>query len=197
MQLGHHSAPGQPPASAKRDVTRCEVLAGDGSRGSAWLDGDGRKAHFTRPHDMVLLPGAAPRLLLSDIDNRALRVVALDGARRGATSSVIYDDDDALARRVGDKARESARPAALQGEIECAAAAANNTNATWWCARDVCAARGQRLCAPRDFHALVPLRSESSQRSRRRTLRHDDKRPKTGFWSAHACHSCWMKNMNQ
>jgi len=115
---------------------------------------------------------------------------------------VIYDDDSALARSVGNNARESARPAALRAGGECAAAAATNTSATWACARDVCAARGQRLCAPADVRALATVRSSNTSggRSRRRTSLHEDEDgPKEAeeFWTSHACHSCWMKEVNK
>ena len=69
-ELLGHKKQATPGHEKKRDGKRCAVLAGNDSSGSAWLDGGGREAHFTRPHDMILLPmlrpEGAPRLLLGD-----------------------------------------------------------------------------------------------------------------------------------
>ena len=107
----------------------CVVVAGNASAGSGWRDGIGGGAFFTRPHAMALLPGRQA-VVLTDIDNRCLRVVEL---ATGATATVFYGSrDDALQAPEARAARAAPAPGpeALRGGDAAAA----------------CARRGRRLC---------------------------------------------------
>lgn len=141
------------------------IVAGDHSSGSGWTDAEapGRTSRFSRPHAMALLPGGT-HVALTDIDNRAIRVVTLaPPSRRGSTRTVLYESRDAVLGDVG--------PACSRG------AAANGTElvfhamATAAAAEAHCASRGEALCDS----DRAPNNTRSS-------------------WTAKRCASCWISS---
>jgi len=52
----------------------CKVIAGHVNQRVGWRDGCGKDVRFSRPHDMTLLP-KSHQLIMTDIDNRAIRLV--------------------------------------------------------------------------------------------------------------------------
>jgi hypothetical protein len=81
----------------------CKPFAGDDLTRPGWVDGMGSEVRFSRPHSMTMTP-TSKFLLITDIDNRALRMVNLnrgDGKHAtnastsnfGQVSTVSYDED--------------------------------------------------------------------------------------------------------
>jgi hypothetical protein len=91
----------------------CQPFAGDDLTRPGWVDGMGSEVRFSRPHSMTMTP-TSQMLLITDIDNRALRMVNLnrgDGKGKqqqqqdqengatnshsnfGQVSTVSYDED--------------------------------------------------------------------------------------------------------
>ena len=65
----------------------CALVAGDVNKHEDWRDGAGAAARFSRPHQMAAF--RANELLLTDIDNRAVRRITLADGR---ASTVPYDN---------------------------------------------------------------------------------------------------------
>ena len=61
------------------DGTRCELVAGNVRKDVDWRDGTGTGARFSRPHQMAAF--RENELLLTDIDNRAVRRLTIADAR--------------------------------------------------------------------------------------------------------------------
>ena len=66
----------------------CALVAGDVNKHEDWRDGAGAAARFSRPHQMAAF--RANELLLTDIDNRAVRRITLADGR---ASTVPYDNN--------------------------------------------------------------------------------------------------------
>lgn len=85
-----------------RDDTKCVKLAGDESDLPGWRDGAPTESRFSRPTDIQILEETTDsvRLIASDIDNRALRVIDWRSLVKGGKEktiatvySVDYNDD--------------------------------------------------------------------------------------------------------
>ena len=150
----------------------CSVLAGDTRSPTGWRDGVGTHARFSRPHQLVRGRGGAD-LLLTDIDNRAVRRVELsssDETLYGRVSTIHYDE------RLWEQLW-AARPSTPPTQRIVSSTAANETQhgATLAHEAAACAARGAELCSP------AALRSSSVALRGRRT------------WTSQSCHSCWLR----
>ncbi len=77
------------------DTWDCEIVAGDPNDKVGWRDGcETSSVRFTRPHDMIILPESS-KLVVTDIDNRAIRLVeppSLTNKSVICVSSVSYDE---------------------------------------------------------------------------------------------------------
>ena len=73
----------------------CEIVTGDPKKHVGWRDGCGSVVRFARPHDMMISPEGEKNLIITDIDNRALRIlnpnkIASNGFP--CVSTVSYDE---------------------------------------------------------------------------------------------------------
>jgi hypothetical protein len=150
----------------------CALVAGDVNKHEDWRDGAGAAARFSRQHQMAAF--RTNELLLTDIDNRAVRRITLADGR---ASTVPYDDGGHLYTELwGDRfpaAHATPVPAAARVLPE---AHAKTTSATAAAAAADCAARGAALCPPaalRDDKVLGRLRRSAA-------------------WTSQSCHSCWL-----
>jgi len=69
---------------------KCVGVAGNVREPVGWHDGRGQQARFSRPHSLTALPGDDHQLVVTDIDNRAVRVVDVS---KGRVASVVYNDN--------------------------------------------------------------------------------------------------------
>ena len=73
---------------------QCQMVMGNMSNHVGWVDKCGNAAVFTRPHDMVLLPGRGKGnevIVMTDIDNRAIRTVEIN-LNTDSDSKLLPDD---------------------------------------------------------------------------------------------------------
>ncbi len=143
----------------------CALVAGDVNKHEDWRDGAGAAARFSRPHQMAAF--RANELLLTDIDNRAVRRITLADGR---ASTVPYDNNHLYTElwRLGGPQRHD------HGQY--VYPAPDNESATATAAAAACAARGAALCPPaalRDDAVLDRLRRSAA-------------------WTSQSCHSCWL-----
>jgi len=160
------------PSQDKSSFT-CHLIAGSGSYG--WRDGHGSLAKFTRPHQMVRRPNTSD-VLLTDIDNRAIRVVKFQGAERGYVSTVLYDGG-LYAELWGQNNVHIAPPPTYE------VFAPSASRLSFQDAQDKCKQDGFDLCS------LATLRESRNALS-------DDSRVgenQTSVWTNSGCSSCWLK----
>ena len=150
----------------------CHVLAGNKMDGSGWRDGFGTAAHFSRPHAMILLPYPHQALLLTDIDNRALRIVDLAPAsRRGQVTTVLYSSRDvSMTKFPNPRPRHEVQESGSAGE--------ERQKMTSHGAAQVCSQRGLQLCSPAQW----------TNYSFEGTGEHDQ------VWTSRLCASCWISS---
>ena len=163
---------------------KCRVFTGSIGQDSGWVDGIGSDADFSRPHYMVFRPGKYPHhIIVSDIDNRALRIV---DAETADTFSIMYDRDRRL-REIGTGALRSlagceqfgwrTRNITIDSRIHTFCIQPDRTDLqqhTLLEAIGHCHALKARLCEPYE------LRSTGSRSS-------------SGFWTGAPCASCWKR----
>ncbi|CAH0371392.1 unnamed protein product [Pelagomonas calceolata] len=169
----------------------CALVAGDVNKHEDWRDGAGAAARFSRPHQMAAF--RANELLLTDIDNRAVRRITLADGR---ASTVPYDNNHLYTElwRLGGPQRHDhgqyvyplgdrfpsthATPLSEADRNRDVGVdpAPDNESATAAAAAAACAARGAALCPPaalRDDGVLGRLRRSAA-------------------WTSQSCHSCWL-----
>jgi len=162
----------------------CKILAGKIGRNSGWVDSNkgGKAVYFSRPHYFTLLPdGTDSKIIVTDIDNRSLRIVDLS---TGSTTTIMYDRD----RRVPDtpeKDKKSALSCQQQhwsnatqtvsalGKDSCIQAPSNDSSQLSYSdAKAYCNAQGARLCEPKELRLSNLLINKKS-------------------WTSAECASCW------
>jgi hypothetical protein len=171
----------------------CTGVAGKIGHDPGWVDASGESIEFSRPHYFAPRPGSQPpQLIVTDIDNRALRLLDLSTL---ATTSVMYDRDRVVSDlpQQGRFSRSSCTelnwPAAASGPrgrafcVEPSQAGAKEV--TLEQARDHCSAAGARLCEPAEL--LV-----AGQPSGR--LAPGERAAEQAAWTDAACASCWQRN---
>ena len=142
----------------------CALVAGDVTKHEDWRDGAGTAARFSRPHQMAAF--RANELLLTDIDNRALRRITLADGR---ASTVPYDNNRLYTELWGGPQRHD------HGQYVYPDPAPDDESATA-AAAAACAARGAALCPP------AALRDDAVRGRLRRSA----------AWTSQSCHSCWL-----
>ena len=164
--------------------TECEVVAGGVGKGSGWLDSttDGNDVKFSRPHYFTLLPdNNNSRIVITDIDNRALRVINL---HNGSSTTVMYDRDKrALNTPVNIK----------QSAISC-------TQLQWAKTKPLIGVLGGKSCIQPPTSAASNLKFNSAQaycqKQGARLCEPSELRQSTIFsgpetWTNAECASCW------
>lgn len=164
---------------------KCETVVGSIGTGSGWLDGTGSSAMFSRPHRFALRPNATkPTLLVTDIDNRALRRVDLE---TGQTSTIMYDRD----RRIVNMA-----PDALVSDRSCA-------ETGWKDAKKVRGIAGTAVCVrmpdsdarPTGFEqAAAYCKSQGARLCEPAELRAAGLGGRVRAWTIARCASCWQRD---
>lgn len=169
----------------KASPGNCSVFTGRMGRGPGWIDGAGEEVQFSRPHYFLLRPESIPpQLIISDIDNRALRLLTLP---IGETSTVNYDRD----RRVIMIPRELKRSAVscreLNWEVKVPASwpggnescvrppAAEAMSLSHSAAIEHCQTEGARLCEPFELRSTGVASGLES-------------------WTIVECASCWLRD---
>jgi hypothetical protein len=168
----------------------CETLSGKIGGDSGWVDSSdgGKKVQFSRPHYFQLLPdGTESKIVITDIDNRALRIVSLVD---GSSSTVMYDRDRRLAS-IPVKERKSTISCKDQHWVEaidtfdplgsksCVRPPVKKSfRLTYKQAKSYCKAEGARLCEPIE-------------------LRQSGVLPNKVTWTAASCASCWHAKPGQ
>jgi len=172
------------------DSIKCTTLAGKIGGDSGWLDSleGGSSVQFSRPHYFKLLPdGEKNKIIVSDIDNRALRIVNL---LNGHTTSILYDRDRRL-KAIPEKEKKSAISCQKQnwknsglssnslGNRSCIQSLPKETPPmSYDKARAFCKAKGARLCEPAELRYTDVLTGGKST------------------WTSAACASCWQRKEN-
>lgn len=170
--------------NAKGRSVNCENLAGKINRDSHWIDSylGGEHVFFSRPHYFVKHPDVSKsQIILTDIDNRALRIVDL---KNGATTSVLYDRDIRRSRipqqdqyshlSCSDiRWEQSQHIRGIRGQQVCMRAF-DGIQSSLKQAKTHCADQGARLCEPAE-------------------LRQSNLFPQGVTWTAAPCASCWQR----
>ena len=164
----------------------CTNVAGMIGRDPGWVDASGEEIEFSRPHHFALRPDSdPPQLIITDIDNRSLRLLNLETM---ASTSVMYNRD----RRVA-----SLPPGRRASRLNCQDLDWDDARATTGplgypsCLRPVkpealslsladsrahCESEGARLCEPDEVrNAGLPAGSRA--------------------WTNAECASCWMRGV--
>jgi hypothetical protein len=77
--------------SGQKGKQVCSIAAGKIGQNPGWIDASGELIEFSRPHYFTLRPESQPfQLIISDIDNRALRALDLT---TDTSTTVMYDRD--------------------------------------------------------------------------------------------------------
>ena len=142
----------------------CALVAGDVNKHEDWRDGAGAAARFSRPHQMAAF--RANELLLTDIDNRAVRRITLADGR---ASTVPYDNNHLYTElwRLGGPQRHD------HGQYAPGAGQRVGDRG----------GGGRRLRGPR--RRALPAR-RAARRRRAGALR------RSAAWTSQSCHSCWL-----
>jgi len=168
---------------------RCENVAGKIGRGSGWIDAAGELVEFSRPHYFTLRPDThPPQLLLTDIDNRALRLLDLESL---ASSSVMYNQDQPAKLLPQPRRSLIATCAALGWPVKSLVGAsgvsrfcarqpvAQGERLTYASAQAQCEAQGARLCTPAELISTGFVAPDSTA------------------WTAAECTSCWQRRAGE
>jgi hypothetical protein len=160
----------------------CSAVAGKIGVAPGWIDASGEAVTFSRPHFFALRPDRMPpQLVITDIDNRALRLLDLTTY---ATSSVMYDRDRLVRTLPPEERLSTASCAELNwparvsatGETTCVRQApADAADMSLAQAAAYCRAAGARLCEPAELLSPEPARD-------------------TKAWTAAECASCWQRS---
>lgn len=169
----------------KRGKQSCTIAAGRIGRDPGWVDASGENIIFSRPHYFVPRPDSQPvQLIISDIDNHALRLLDLD---TDTATTVMYDRDRRV-KALPALQLKSAVPCDEQEWPNSAPAVAPSGGSS--CARPPspdaleltlaeaeahCKAEGARLCEPTE-------------------LRHAQVASNLVAWTNVECASCWHRN---
>jgi hypothetical protein len=160
----------------------CEAVAGKIGIDSGWVDASGEDIEFSRPHFFALRPARTPpQLVITDIDNRALRLLDLTTY---ATSSVMYDRDRLVRALPPEERLSMASCAELNWPVSISATGdstcirqppAEAEDMTLAQAAEACHAIGARLCEPAELLSTELARD-------------------TQAWTAAECASCWQRS---
>ena len=165
---------------SSRSEGACSVLAGGIGPGPGWRDGMAGDVEFSRPHYFVLRPDTVPaQMIISDIDNRALRLLNIES---GATSSVMYDRDRAVADMPVALLRSSSSCEQLNWKpeadgsfcLQSPVAEAMQLSRTE--AVSYCQAFGARLCEPHELRHAAAVNDVEA-------------------WTIAPCASCWQRRV--
>lgn len=160
----------------------CESVAAKIGFDSGWIDDSGEAIEFSRPHFFDLRPDhSPPQLILTDIDNRALRLLDLTTY---ASTTVMYDRDRIHETLPPEVRLSKASCTALNWPVLVSATGtaicvkpttseANDMNLAQ--ASSYCRAAGARLCEPAE-------------------LLWTDQAPEGQAWTAAECASCWQRS---
>ncbi|MEZ5572549.1 MAG: hypothetical protein R3E64_11055 [Halioglobus sp.] len=164
----------------------CVNVAGKIGRESGWIDATGEAIEFSRPHYFVQRPDSQPpQLILSDIDNRTLRLLDISTY---TTSSLMYYTD----RLMNDDARpeqlSSVSCAQLNwpitsfldasGEFQFCRKPAAGKTLRLTDAQAQCTADGARLCTPAELMSVSGV-------------------PAGTTWTSAECASCWQRKAGE
>jgi hypothetical protein len=166
----------------------CINAFGKAGEGPGWVDASGEAAEFSRPHYFTLRPNTQPpQAILTDIDNRALRLLDL---ATYTTSTVMYNRDHTLTAVAPEERASKVRCAQLEWKTISARLDPAETltciqlpksdalQLTLAQAKDYCSAQGARLCEPAEL-----LASDSATAAL--------------AWSAAECASCWQSRAGE
>lgn len=160
----------------------CTAVAGRIGFDSGWIDDSGEAIEFSRPHFFALRPNSQPpQLVITDIDNRALRLLALTTYD---TTTVMYDRDRIIGAMPPEERRSVASCTELKWPIAGSAmgapacigqAAGAAMDMTLVQAAEHCRDAGARLCEPAELLSAGTL-------------------PGVQAWTAAECASCWQRS---
>jgi hypothetical protein len=166
----------------------CANVAGMIGRDSGWIDAVGEAIEFSRPHHFALRPEADPaQLVITDIDNRALRLLDL---QTNATTTLMYDRDRLVSAMAPAVRTSRLSCSELQwpvnpgsagsttGEFCLRPASAGDSSVTLEAAESQCRAAGARLCEPAE---LTLAGAPAAERT----------------WTRAACASCWQRKARE
>mmetsp|Transcript_9119 Transcript_9119/g.29542 ORF Transcript_9119/g.29542 Transcript_9119/m.29542 type:complete len:435 (-) Transcript_9119:732-2036(-) len=158
----------------------CVVVAGNVREPVGWRDGKGDEARFSRPHSLTALPGDDHQLVVTDIDNRAVRVVDVS---KGRVASVVYNDN--LFGQWHEHQRPKPR---LQVLLPSKAGTRRLTHPE---ADASCRRHGAELCDPKD---LLDDGDDDRKAMTSRILLSDGDKNLDGVlvWTSRRCASCWL-----
>lgn len=149
---------------------QCNVVAGNREQ-KGFRDGVGQEVLFTRPHHMRLIPDQTRRLLLSDLDNQALRIIVVrPGANFGSISTAFWIEQSHHRQTSSQKCAElgwQSLTSSVCGQML-------GEQGSWNDADERCVKAGGRLCTG----------SEVSEKKG------------AAIWTASVCRPCWHSYPN-
>ena len=171
-----------------RGQQSCKNLASMIGRDSGWIDAVGEAIEFSRPHHFALRPDADPaQLIITDIDNRAVRLLDL---QTNASTTLMYDRDR-LVSAMAPAERTSrlscnelewpinpGSAGSTTGDFCLLPAGAGYSPVTLEAAETQCRAAGARLCEPTE---LVLAGTPAVERT----------------WTRAVCASCWQRKARE
>jgi len=160
----------------------CQILAGSPSEFIGWRDGSSDIA-FSRPHNIALTSNAKG-LLLTDIDNRAVRHVALEGNSKGHVSTILYNEGLWAKVRGLISTHEGLAEPSFFGEV---GHAIDHSDAV-----RICHEKGMRTCSPSELRAYNHSKQQPNRKTALKSYSHEAGNFK--IWTSLECHSCWLKN---
>ena len=148
----------------------CSEVAGNSKKPTGWLDGVGDQVRFSRPHQIIRF---GTDVLLSDIDNRALRRIDLSSEDKFHVSTVPYDEGN-LWGRLWQGATATKQPLIEDLDVFGSVNASTGAKEAKFCAQ-----QGLKLCS------LSSLRLEASSQKTRLP-------EAMSVFTSQPCNSCWL-----
>lgn len=163
---------------------RCMVAAGGINREPGWLDGVAEKIYFSRPHHMIYRPGSSPaEIIVSDIDNRALRII---NTSDHSSRTIFISNGDVPPRNLkvvnladapfcsdSSGINDTRNPDELSDM--CKNSEVEPDPISFSAAQDVCREIDADLCSIGEIQRQNALVGQS-------------------FWISNICASCWLRN---
>lgn len=162
----------------------CVSVVSKIGRDSGWVDTSGEDVIFSRPHYFTLRPNSdPPQAIITDIDNRALRLVNLETTE---STTVMYDRDVRLSSLPPDGLTSTANcdklawPDARAAitpfrQTSCARPAKKDALQLTFAEAELhCATEGARLCEPSELRSSGVAATATA-------------------WTRADCASCWLR----
>jgi len=172
---------------------QCESVVGNAYHSVGWRDKCSHAAAITRPHDMVILPGSENVIIMTDIDNHAIRTVEINNSNANdlissphchCVKTVSYDEG--LWYRIKKK-----QPPPLP-RVPFISYVSVDAPVKFLRVRNHCRAlKNSDLCTLRDLRHSI-FRHEDIWNNYHNHNENGHSVP--AFWTIESCEGCWKKD---